>query len=171
MRAAPAVDAALGQGRVERMLMAWLHAGSGAALAVWATAHAQARLGSLPAGLPWVAGLAGALALGATGAYLARRALPAGPARLCWDGSAWQLREGSHNDGPTPLMRVVVSLDLGAWMLLQLVPADGSTPLWRPASAHGVGAAWHGLKVALQAHAGEQPMAENAVAGRPGARP
>jgi hypothetical protein len=51
-------------------------------------------------------------------------------------------------------------------MLLQLSPADGMPPRWRVASARGVGAAWHGLRVALQAHAGGLRMAQEATADR-----
>ena len=122
MRAAPAVDAALGSGRVERMLITGLHAGSGAALALWAAARAEADLGFLFAGLPWLAAGAGALVLGAVGFALALQALPCAPARLCWDSTAW-----------------------------------------------------HGLRVALQAHAGDPnksgDSAADPSAGQPGARP
>ena len=191
MRAAPAVDAALGSGRVERMLITLLHAGAGAAFSVWAAAHAEALAGASFAGLPWLMGSAGALGLGLVGFWLARQALPAEPARLRWDGSTWQLcrplrselrgagRSELRDDGLVPLQRVVVAMDLGAWMLLQLVPADAKRSTqrsgWRVASAQGVGGAWHGLRVALQAHAGAprdtdggetDPMAKG-----PGTRP
>ena len=78
MSAAPAVDAVLGQGRVERMLIIALHAGAGAFVSVWAAAHVEATAGRLSAWLPWFAGLAGALGLGAVGVCLARRTLPGG---------------------------------------------------------------------------------------------
>jgi hypothetical protein len=187
MRAAPAVEAALGQGRVERMVITGLHAGSGAALAVWAAAHAG--LGAHPfvagasfgAAQPWLAGLVGSMVLGALGCWLARQALPAGPAYLCWNGARWQLQRRANGLLPSPiesgvpLQRVVVALDLGAWMLLQLVPADGSAPRWQVAGATGVGVAWHGLRVALQAHAGDPAGAVAGGANRsgrgPGARP
>ena len=195
MRAAPAVDAALGSGRVERMLIALLHAAAGAAFLVWVAAHAEALAGPLSAGLPWLVGSAGALGLGALGFWLARQALPAEPARLCWDGTAWQLRSELRselqielrselrNAGLVPLQRVVVAMDLGAWMLLQLMPTDGKQSGkrsglrsgWRVASARGVGSAWHGLRVALQAHAGaplDTPGGEaDPMAKGPGTRP
>ena len=179
MRAAPAVDAALGSGRVERMLITGLHAGTGAALALWAAARAEADLGFLFAGLPWLAAGTGALVLGAVGFALALQALPCAPARLCWDSTAWQLGRGGgselRTEGWLPLQRVVVALDLGAWMLLQLVPGDGTPARWRTASARGVGTAWHGLRVALQAHAGDPnksgDSAADPSAGQPGARP
>jgi hypothetical protein len=179
MRAAPAVEAALGQGRAERMLITGLHVLAGAGLSRWVVAHVETVVGRLPAGLSWIVGLVGALALGAVGFWLARRVLPAEPSRLCWDGASWQLSSGwrgeSRQEGMVPLRRVVVSLDLGAWMLLQLAPADGAPPRWRVASARGVGTAWHGLRVALQAHAGDLRIAEVASADRavesPGSRP
>jgi hypothetical protein len=162
MRAAPAVDAALGSGRVERMVITLLHAGAGAAFSVWVAAHAEALVGPLFAGLHWLMGSVGALGLGLVGCWLARQALPAGPARLRWDGSAWQLCSELGDDDLVSLQRVVVAMDLGTWLLLQLVPVDTlrSTQRstrrsgWRVASAQGVGSAWHGLRVALQAHAG-----------------
>ena len=153
MRAAPAVDAALGSGRLERMVIALLHAGTGAAGASWASAHVGAAGGPLGDGLAaWLAP-AVALAMGAVGWLLARRALPAEPAQLCWDGTAWQLR----TDALRPLGQVVVAMDLGAWVLLQLRPAQGRASHWRVVGARGAGAAWHGLRVALQAHAGDAP--------------
>ena len=162
MRAAPAVDAALGSGRVERMLITLLHAGAGAAFSVWVAAHAEALAGPLFAGLPWLMGSAGALGLGLVGCWLARQALPAEPARLRWDGSAWQLCNELGDEDLVPLQRVVVAMDLGTWLLLQLVPVDtmrstqrsAQRSSWRVASAPAVGGAWHGLRVALQAHAG-----------------
>lgn len=155
MRAAPAVDAALGSGRTERMLITGLHAAAGAALAVWLAAHAAVGAVAGLAGLHWLCGLVGAVVLGAVGCWWARWALPEGPARLCWDGTAWQCR----TDRLVPLRRVVVALDLGAWMLLHLAPTDGSQPRWQVVSAAGVGTAWHRLRVALQAHAGDAARA------------
>lgn len=118
-----------------------------------------------PAGLPWIAGLAGALGLGAVGFCLARRALPAVPGRLSWDGTAWSWRSEGSGEGLAPLQRVLVSLDLGAWLLLQGVPAGGAPLRWGVASARGVGAAWHGLRVALQAHAGDPRLPDDDTPG------
>jgi len=178
MRAAPAVDAALGSGRVERMVITTLHAGAGGVVSVWVAAHAQAMAGPLSVNLAWIAGLAGASLLGALGFWMARRALPAAPAWLCWDGAAWQLGDAGRSewchDGLLPLQRVVVSLDLGAWMLLQLLPTGGEPLRWRVVSARSAGAAWHGLRVALQAHAGDPARAGDGSADvdarDPGAR-
>ena len=175
MRAAPAVDAVLGQGRVERMLITALHAGAGAFVSVWAAAHVAAAAGHLSAWLLWFAGLAGALGLGAVGVCLARRTLPGGSSRLSWDGAVWQWRGQRPDEGLAPLQSVVVALDLGAWVLLQLVPAGGSPPRWQVASARCVGAAWHGLRVALQAHAGDPRLPRDETPDRtsrgPGAPP
>ncbi len=165
------------------MVITALHAVAGAVFSVWLTAQAQAHAGAstgaMPNGLPWIAGLVGALALGFVGYLLARRVLPAAPAWLRWDGAAWSWRRDSSSehpdDGAAPLQRVLVSMDLGAWLLLQLVPAGGSPPRWRVASAGSVGAAWHGLRVALQAHAGDprppDEEAQDRAARRPGAPP
>lgn len=153
MRAAPAVDAALGSGRFERMVMVLLHAGAGVVGAAWASAHAG--VGAAPVA-PWLAGsgaLAFALALAAVGGVLARRALPDELAQLCWDGASWQLR----TDVLRPLGQVVVSMDLGAWVLLKLIPATGGARQWRVAGARSAGSSWHGLRVALQAHGGAAP--------------
>jgi hypothetical protein len=171
MRAAPAVDAELGSGRTERMLIMGLHAAAGAAWGVWVANHAAIGAVAWLAGLQWPAGLVGAVVLGTVGRWWARRALPEGPARLCWDGAAWQCR----TDRLVPLRRVVVALDLGSWMLLHVVPTDGSQPRWLVASAAGVGAAWHGLRVALRAHAGDPARtgdgSADADARDPGVRP
>ena len=148
------------------MLITALHAGAGAAVAVWLTAHVEAAAGPLPAGLPWFAGLAGALGLGAIGVCLARRVLPGGSSRLGWDGAVWLWRGERPDQGLVPLQRVVVSLDLGAWMLLQLVPACGLSTRWRVASARRAGPAWHGLRVALQAHAGDPRLPDDATPDR-----
>src|SRR3990167_4646078 len=162
MRAAPAVDAALDAGRRERMLILLLHGLAGVMLALWAAAHAA--LGFT------VTVLAGAACAGvvmaALGAWLARRALPADAGRLRWDGQAWHWR-GSID---RPLTRLEATLDLGVWVLLRLHGADGARPLWRVASQRGAGAAWHGLRVALGAHAGEVPSDAD-DSDRPGAAP
>ncbi|MDO9284298.1 MAG: hypothetical protein Q7U26_05325 [Aquabacterium sp.] len=163
MRAAPAVDAALDAGVPERMLILLLHGLAGVTLALWAAAHA-----ALGFSLPVLAGaaIAGA-SMAALGAWLARRALPADAGRLRWDGQGWSWQ------GPAdlPLARLEVSLDLGVWALLRLHPADGTRPSWRVASRRGAGAAWHGLRVALAAHAGAPVPTPADRQDRPGAAP
>jgi hypothetical protein len=57
----------------------------------------------------------------------------------------------------------VVALDLGAWVLLRLHLAGGGVG-WRVASATSAQASWHGLRVALAAHAGAAPAAAGAGA-------
>jgi hypothetical protein len=146
MRAAPPVEAALDTGRPERMLITLLHAMAGALLAAWSALHAEWRLGWATLAV----GCMAAVLLAALGRWLAVRALPPQPGRLRWDGQSW-CAVGACN---MPLQRLVLALDLGPWVLLQLHPADGRRPLWRVASARGAQSSWHGLRVALAAHAG-----------------
>ncbi len=151
MRAAPSVDASLAECRAERMLITLLHAGAGALLVVWLALHAQWQVRA-----PMLLGVvAGAALLASGGWWLARRALPLLPGRLRWDGQCWSV---VSPQGPQPLRRLVVMLDLGAWVLLRLHPADGRAH-WRVASAASAAGAWHGLRVALAAHSGAAPDA------------
>ncbi len=150
MRAAPPVDAALAAGRAERMLITLLHALAGLAVAFWAAALAGLTgLAALVA-----CALAAAVTMAAIGFWLARRALPPDAGRLRWDGQAWRWLS-SAGPAELPLARLEIAIDLGNWALLRLHPADGGRALWRLASARTAGAAWHGLRVALVAHAGE----------------
>ena len=149
MRAAPAVDAALDPSGRERMLIALLHAGTGTALASWGLQRAEIGFGALA-----LAGLATlTLLMACLGLALARRALPAVAGRLRWDGQCWRWLSTAEPDGP-PLARLEVSLDLGHWALLRLHPGPDQRPFWRVASARAAGPNWHGLRVALAAHAG-----------------
>jgi len=157
MRAAPPVEAALSAGQSERMLITLLHGAAGALLAAWLALHAEVR--HLPTLLLAMVAAAGSMA--ALGAVLARRALPPQPGRLRWDGTTWHLT-GPHTD--QPLQRLVVALDLGIWVLLRLHPAPAAAPLWRTACVRGAPAAWHALRVALAAHAGAPPAADDRVA-------
>jgi hypothetical protein len=147
MRAAPPVDAALDAGRRERMLTVLLHLLAGGVLAAWLALQAELTAPSAWAGLLVLS----AGALGMLGHALARRTWPASPGRLRWDGRQWHL---AGHGADRPLHRVVVALDLGVWLLLQLHPADGDRPVWRVASAPAAQGAWHGLRLALAAHAG-----------------
>jgi len=147
MRAAPPVEAMLHAGRLERMLITLLHALTGALLVVWAGLHT-----GLGAAWPMAACAVLMAGLMATlGAWLARRALPVPPGRLRWDGQAWSLLASG---AAIPLGRLLVAMDLGPWMLLQLHPADGGGAVWRVASAAAAQGSWHGLRVAVAAHAG-----------------
>ena len=147
MRAAPPVDVLLADGRLERMLITLLHACVGVLLATWFALHAEWPPG--PAALAAVLTTSGLLA--AAGAWLARQALPSSPGRLRWDGQGWHSGQAQTDQ---PLARLVVALDLGTWVLLQLQPAQGRA-CWRVASLGSAQAAWHGLRVALAAHAGD----------------
>jgi hypothetical protein len=159
MRAAPPVDAALDAGRRERVLTVLLHMLAGLVLAAWLAL--QAGVASV---LLWAGALGlGVVAMGAIGGWLARCTWPRDPGRLRWDGSQWL---STSPGAARPLPRVVVSLDLGTWMLLQLHPADGTARLWRVASPRAARGAWHGLRVALAAHAGAPQAGENAGADR-----
>ena len=159
------------------MVITLLHAGAGAALAAWALAHAATLSAAVAPAEFWPAVVGGASAMALLGWVLARRALPASPARLRWDGQVWHLLQGSQLPGSAPLRlrRVVVSLDLGGWLLLHLLPdnanANGAVRAgraeWRVASARRAGAAWHGLRVALLAHAGEAAPAPPRADRRP----
>jgi hypothetical protein len=155
MRAAPPVDAALGGGRLERMLMVLLHALAGGVCAAWLGLHAGWQRPGW-----WLATLGVAAALGVLGAVLARRVLPATPGRLRWTGAQWAL----HMPGQElPLQRVVVAIDVGGWMLLRLQGQDRPFVVWRVAAARSARGGWHGLRVALVAHAGgvtERPAGE-----------
>ena len=147
MRAAPPVDAALDTGRRERMLTLLLHMLAGAVLGAWLALHAELRTATA-----WVFVLSASISLlAALGWWLGRRTWPAVAGRLRWDGTQWRCIDGSRD---LPLVRVVVAVDLGIWLLLRLHPAAGGQPLWRVASARTARGAWHGLRLALAAHAG-----------------
>jgi hypothetical protein len=167
MRSAPAVDVLLAVGRAERAVMASL---SGLAWAVggqWLAQHGGASGG--------VGLLAGALVGLAAGVPVARRLLPArAQRRLRWTGAAWQLGASEQ-----PL-QVDVQIDAGAWLLLRwqtgapvrgpaaavaaAVPSDRSAASGWLVARRGVAPqAWHGLRVALQAHAGQPPQAASPV--------
>ena len=154
MRAAPAVTASLDGCWPERVLIALLYALTGAALGAWAAAQGQfAAMAVVPA---WAA--AGALLSGLLGAGLARHLLPGDAAELGWDGATWSLRRQQVQGGAAdrcPLLALAVMIDLGAWLLLQAREggaARGAT--WLVLRRRQVGASWHLLRVALQAHAG-----------------
>ena len=83
-----------------------------------------------------------------------RRLWPPGPAwQLAWTGQAWHLLLPGLSPPQPALQAVQVALDLGSWMLVHTV-SDQGRHRWHGASAGQAGAAWHGLRVALRAHAG-----------------
>jgi hypothetical protein len=155
MHAAPSVDAPLADGRVERALAAALHGVAAFVLVGWLMASADDRLPPAvrDAG-PW---LAAALACWA-GLRWARRILPPDPPVLRWNGQHWQLLPD------VDLARLQVQLDVGAWLLLHWrCAADGRTG-WGVARPAAAGAHWHGLRVALRAHAGAALAADDEAA-------
>ena len=90
------------------------------------------------------------------GAGLARLALPANAQCLRWDGQVWSLVLRAPDGGVGAEMaveRLAVAIDLGSWLLLRAYAVAGGSR-WQVARASCVGAAWHGLRVALKAHAG-----------------
>ena len=144
------------------MLIVLLHGGAGIALASWGLLQAE-----IGFGLPALAGVATlALLMAGLGLALARRALPAAGGRLRWDGQVWCWRGADEADRP-PLARLEVNLDLGNWALLRLHPGAGQRPFWRIASARAAGNSWHGLRVALAAHAGAAAFTPQAQTQQP----
>jgi hypothetical protein len=151
MRAAPAVEAMLGPCGRERALIILLHAGSAAVLAAWGLALCEVA----EAWLWWAVWLACVASAGLAGRRWAAQELPATPQALGWDGRSWALRSGPVGAaGDVPLAAVIVAIDLGSWVLLRLHPATDIGGCWRVASAGGSGASWHGLRLAMRAHAG-----------------
>ena len=156
MRAAPAARATLHAAWAERMLIGALYGTSGAALAGWALAQTE----QAAQGAVWATLMLAAAAAGAMGFWQARYALPSNGAYLGWDGAGWTLGLHPAASGKAalveiPLAAVEVALDLGAWLLLCLHPTAGPC-LWQAARAGPSGADWHGLRLALQAHAGRR---------------
>lgn len=156
MRAAPVVQAALASGRRERMFITLLHALAGAHVATWFANEAE-----IPTAALFAAAAGAAAVMASLGAVLARRALPVRPAHLLWDGQAWRLQLG-HD---LQVIRLVTALDLGVWMLLKLHLAEHARPCWQVASARAAGGAWHGLRVAVAAHAGALPVQRRTASG------
>lgn len=97
------------------------------------------------------------VAAAALGLWMLHRR-PAFPVQLSWDGEGWLL------DGQP--VSASLQLATGAGLLLRLRGADG--PRWLGISRPEAGAAWHGLRVAVQAHArdgGVSPWFEAAAPG------
>jgi hypothetical protein len=152
MRAAPAVSAPLDDCRPERVLIALLYGGTGAAVAAWAAASAVADGSAALRPLHWlVLGLAMG---GAAGWQIARRLLPPGRVSLGWDGQAWALgqRTPSGVVAAIPVVEMRWLIDLGPWLLLRARCGLGR-PRWLVVRQQRAGANWHLLRVALMAHA------------------
>lgn len=133
MRAAPAVQLALGPDRAWRVAVALLGAAAGASLAGWALAWS----GVPPAVLSGAACLLAA----AAGAWLTCRLSPAPRGRLAWDGAQWQWC------GVEGELEVVA--DLGPWMLLRFLPWRRGQAVWLPVGRAAAAAAWHPLRAAV----------------------
>lgn len=70
--------------------------------------------------------------------------------RLEWSGQEWSWRLLALPEQPAQPCAPRVMIDLGSWMLLRLgVLHAGAGPDWVAVSRPQVGAAWHGLRVAL----------------------
>lgn len=156
MRAAPAVDAPLADGRQARWLIVGLHLGAMLALLAWCASWQVVggmltlkAVATLPAMLVWLA-VCGLLLAGVWGSWQARRLLPEAAQRLRWDGQAWHWLV----DGQTrPLVAVAVQIELGGRLLLRLQGEAPRQAHWAVASAPAAGRDWHGLRIALQYHA------------------
>ena len=148
VRAAPAVSASLDDCRPERVLIALLYGGTGAALVAWAATP------SLAGGPAAIWPVLGWLAGGAVGWQVARWLLPGGWAALGWDGQAWSLTQRASPGAVvvTPVADLRWLLDLGPWLLLR-AHCGSSQPRWLVLRQRRVGADWHLLRVALTAHA------------------
>ncbi|MDT7834518.1 hypothetical protein [Aquabacterium sp. OR-4] len=175
MRAAPAVEAPLADGRTERAAIVLLHLIAAGALIAWAATWRsawQAQLSGPDAGRWWPALAAAAWLLGAAwlGRWQACRCLPGTAQGLGWTGQYWTcLMSGVPAQASTPLpvhrlASVAVQLDLGPWLLLRLRPLAAHPPVcWAVARRAAAGSHWHGLRVALQHHAVLQPVPEGRV--------
>jgi hypothetical protein len=153
MRAAPPALARLSRGGVERGLVVLAYAGTAGVLAFWAQAH-----WAPGAAMPVVSSVTAASALAAAvlGAWAARHWLPGRWMVLCWTGQAWQLRcaDGPLVEDALVLEQLDLAIDTGGWLLLRWHASAGVSG-WAVATARAAGvAAWHGLRVALAAHAG-----------------
>lgn len=146
MRPPPPVEHVLASGRAERGLIAAVSVLAACALLAWAMAWAEQAA--------WPAVLATALPAWAAGLWLGQRLLPvaAAPRRLRWTGTQWQL------DGAAGALCVDVQLDLGAWLLLRWRSAAGGRGGWAVLRRRDAPQAWHALRVALQAQAGQRPV-------------
>jgi hypothetical protein len=141
MRAAPPVDVPLSAAGPERAVCALLYA-----LAALGTSVALAS--ALDFGSPrWLAAAA-AVCAAPVGALAWRP--PRG--RLRWDGRVWTRLQPSGQ--LERVDRLQLQLDFGAWVLLRWQAEGQRRPTWAALRAADAGAAWHGLRVALAAHAG-----------------
>ena len=138
----------LASGRREQGGIAALYAVVFALLGGWTASHSE-----VPALLAWP--LAGML-----GAWAGWIAVSPMRGRLRWDGQAWW--NAPHSGAAHPLHSVDLMMDLGGWMLLRAraEPRHGrwSPGRWCGIGRRDVGAAWHGLRLALY-HGAAAPTA------------
>lgn len=134
MRAAPPVEVPLAAAGPGRAMSAALHAA-----AAWSASTAFGAAG------PW--DTLAALAAAAAGAVLWRS--PRGSLR--WDGAAWAWVTPAGE--VVPLARLRLQIDFGRWVLLRWTGAGARRATWASLGAAQAGAAWHGMRVALAAHA------------------
>lgn len=146
MRAAPPAQATLSGGQTERRLVLALHLVTALVLVVWLSQRFD---------LPWpVPGVAVSVGMSGLGWWLARRLMPDASGALRWDGQQWALLPTTAQ--PVPVQWLTVQLDLGPWLLLRLRLADSPhRSVWRALNQESAGSSWHGLRVALQAHGGQ----------------
>ena len=164
MHSAPPIEVDLAAGRDERIVIMLLYAACAAVLACWLAAQLN-----LPVWPPLL--LATPLAA-MLGWWVACGLLPRQPRRLGWSGQCWQLRTGlaaggvasSAQASPVPLRQLDLQLDAGGWLLLRWQQADGRHAGWGIARAAAAGSGWHGLRIALQAHAGAPQPLRDAMA-------
>jgi len=143
MHGAPPVALVCEGGKVWRGVCAGLPALAAASLAAWVAGHA---------GLAPTAQTLAALAAASSAAGLAWHVAAPQRRSLAWDGEHWRL--GPAGDAG----HVSVMIDLGGWLLLRHTGhGENAASTWLVVSARMVGAALHGLRVALQAHATAAP--------------
>ncbi len=140
MRTAPPVEVPLSAGGPERAACAVLYAVAAAGLTV--AIAAALGLGSQRALATIAAGLGAAL-----GGMVWRP--PRG--QLRWDGRGWTLVQPSGQ--LQPIDRLQLRIDFGAWVLLRWNAEAQRGATWASLRAADAGAAWHGMRVALAAHA------------------
>lgn len=160
MRTAPPAEAALASGRAERALILALHIASALVLAAWLHSRLNWPL-EAALGLP-LPGLA------VLGWFLATWGLPPGPAALRWDSQVWSVHDRAGQ--PQPLQGLSVQLDLGPWLLLRLrLVGPPPRTRWVVLNQASADIAWHGIRVALKAHAGQaRPNAAQGPGDSPG---
>ncbi len=141
MRAAPPVDVPLSAARLERAVCALLYA-------LAALGSAVALASAFESGSPGWLAAAAATCAAPVGAMAWRP--PRG--RLRWDGQVWTRLQLSGQ--PQRIDRLQIQLDFGTWVLLRWHAEGQRRATWAALRAADAGAAWHGLRVALAAHAG-----------------